>query len=135
MKLLYSAERATSSRRLGAVVFVMAVFLASMSAAQRAAPTGRTLVSSKFVTVRPVGLTGIGERKEDADEGDHLEERGDGTEAVPLKSVSVSSWEKRQDSRGVRSNVLFEPSLLLRCGPPLQLEVLHGTVSCGCIIK
>lgn len=40
ISLLYSsAARAISSRKLGAVVLVMAVFLASMSAAHRAAPT------------------------------------------------------------------------------------------------
>lgn len=93
--LPYSAERATSSRKPGAVVFVMAVFLASISAAHRAAPTGTALASSKWHgTARTIRLTRVGEGEEDADEGDHLKERSNYAETVPRLSVSGSCPEK-----------------------------------------
>lgn len=71
----------------------MLVFLPSMSAAHRAAPTGGESVSSECVRVQleREGLTRVGESEEDANEGDHLEECGNGTEAVSLLSVSVPS--------------------------------------------
>lgn len=110
-RLYSSAARAISSRKLGAVVLVMAVFLASMSAAHRAAPT--VLVKEKKMPTKGT----ISKRVATVPKLCH------GLLALACDLGGMHHL------RGVRSNVLLEPGRLLRLGPALQLEVLDNIIS------
>lgn len=71
--------------RAGAVPSVIDVFMLSMSAAQRAAPT--ICVSLQETCEKEQGLTGVGVREQHGSKGDHLEDGGHETESA--SSISI----------------------------------------------
>lgn len=140
--LLAQSILLAASLSTGAVLSVMDVFMASMSAAQSAAPTGRVSAAAPRSCEDQGGwrLTSIGVGEEHGGKGDHFEQRGDEAEAGQPRSASKPALptagrtvrpRRSTNIRYVRARVSFEPVCALSRRPLFELKVLQGSVSAG----